>query len=61
MNTTDKVSFTVIMADDSVAEIDKLLATKEYYLSSDNKLVFSPDTGTLEAVVASLNKGVIYE
>jgi len=57
----DKVSFQVLLTDDSIKEVDKLLSTKEYYLSSDNKLVFTPDTTTLQNTVAALNLGAIYE
>ena len=56
----DKVSFTAVIVEDSIKEIDKLMSRKEFYLSPDNKLVFSPETGTLNYVVTALDKGVIY-
>jgi hypothetical protein len=57
----DKLSFTVVYTDDAIKEIDKLMDTKTFFLSSSGELVFSPDIGTIQAVVASLNNAKIYE
>jgi len=56
----DKVSFTVLYTNDSIKEIDKLMSRKEFYISPDNRLVFSPVTGTLDYVVTAMARGTIY-
>lgn len=57
----DKVNFTVVYTEDSINEIDKLINSKQFYLSPDNQLVFSPVTDTLKYTVAALNNGMVYE
>jgi len=61
LNIKDKTSYTILMTDDSIKEIDDIMSDKSYYISADNRLPFSPDTGTFEQVVASLSNGLIYE
>lgn len=56
----DKVSFNVLYTDEALAEIDEALDSKEFYISPDNRLIFSPDTGTLKYTIAALNKGMVY-
>jgi len=56
----DKMSLSVVLTKDAITEIDKLLSKKEFYLSPNNELVFSPDTGTLEFLISALVKGRTY-
>lgn len=45
----DMLSLTMPMADESVAEIRKLLNSKEYYVSDTGQFIFSSDTDVLSA------------
>jgi len=57
----DKVSFNILYTDDSIKEIDELMSKKEFYLSPDGRLIFTPETGTLDYVVTAMNSGVVYD
>lgn len=60
MNAKDKLSLNVLFTDESIAEIDELLNSKKFYISPDNRLVYSPATDTLKYTVAALDKGMVY-
>lgn len=45
----DMLSLTMPMADESIAEIRKLLNSKEYYVSDTGQFIFSSDTDVLSA------------
>jgi hypothetical protein len=47
----DTVSFNILYTDESIAEINDLLNSKEYYLSPDGRLLYSANTDTLSLVL----------
>jgi len=50
----DTVSFIVLYTDDSVAEIEKILKSKEFYLTPDGKLTYSAESDTVNYVLQYL-------
>lgn len=50
----DTGSFTCLMTKEANEEIDKLLSSKEYYVGSDGKMIYSADTDVIKRVLASI-------
>lgn len=50
----DMCSLSVVYTDESIAEIDKLLNSKEFYISPDGKLLYSAETDTIKLVLKHL-------
>jgi len=57
----DKCSYSIVYEESSIAEINDLLDSRGFYTDPKGDFVFSPDTGTLNFVIASLNSGKVYD
>jgi hypothetical protein len=51
----DKVSLNVLYTEESIAEINKLLNSKEFYITPTGEITFSIKTDTLELVMLHLS------
>jgi len=56
----DAMALNVVFTDDAIAEIDKVLNSKEYYVAPNGTLPYTPDTGPLEYTIAAMSKGARY-
>jgi hypothetical protein len=50
----DTSSFTIAYSEQAIAEVDKYLETKRFYLGSDGKMVYSMATDTINFVVSNM-------
>jgi len=50
----DVMSFVPVMTDESIAEVTKLLASRDYYVGVDGKMVFSSSNDVSELVFSEM-------
>ena len=60
MNTKDKSNLIILYTDEAIAEVDRVLASKEYYVAPNGELPYTPDTGPLEYTIAAMSRGSRY-